>query len=146
VASDINHHLTPQGPAGRVMAASVQSLGIWKFSKQPEEAKQFIRYMFQQENFNRWMESAAGYNMGPQRGYAKHPIWGSDPKISMVPTQLDFGRPYGWPAKPSPVIGEIDVTYVLPDMVAKVVTGGSIDEAMTWCEQQLQKIVKGQRT
>jgi hypothetical protein len=45
------------------------------------------------------------------------------------------------------VIGEIDVTYVLPDMVAKVVTGNaSIDEAMTWCEEQLTKIVKSQRT
>jgi hypothetical protein len=32
-------------------------------------------------------------------------------------------------------------------MVAKVVTGNaSIDEAMTWCEEQLTKIVKSQRT
>jgi multiple sugar transport system substrate-binding protein len=146
IADDINHHLTPRGPAGRFMAAEVQSLGIWKFSKQQEEAKKFIRYIFEPENFNRWIEAAAGYNTGPQRGYAQHPMWARDPKITMVPTQLDFGRPYGWPARPSPVIGEIDHTFVLPDMVAKVVTGSSIDEAMTWCEDQLNRITKSHRT
>jgi multiple sugar transport system substrate-binding protein len=146
IAHDINHHLTPSGPAGRFMAAEVQSLGIWKFSKQPEEAKKFIRYIFEPENFNRWIEAAAGYNTGPQRGYAQHPLWARDPKITMVPTQLDFGRPYGWPARPGPAIGEIDHTFVLPDMVAKVVSGVSIAEAMTWCEEQIAKIVKSHRT
>jgi hypothetical protein len=64
----------------------------------------------------------------------------------MVPTQLDFGRPYGWPARPSPAIGEIDHTFILPDMAAKVVSGASLEEAMTWCEGQIAKIVKSQRT
>jgi hypothetical protein len=35
---------------------------------------------------------------------------------------------------------------VLPDMVAKVVSGSSITEAMTWCEEHLNKIVKSHRT
>ncbi len=146
IANDINHHLTPRGPAGRFMAASVAGLGIWKFSKEQEEAQKFMRYIFEPEQFNRWMEAAAGYNIGPQRDFAKHPLFARDPKISMVPTQLDFGLPYGWPAKPSPAVGEIDVVFVLPDMVAKVVSGTSIDEAMTWCEEQINKIVKSQRT
>ncbi len=146
IANDINHHLTPRGPAGRFMAAEVQSLGIWKFSKQQEEAKKFIRYLFEPENFNLWIEAAAGYNTGPQRGYAQHPLWARDPKITMVPTQLDFGHPYGWPARPGPVFGEIDHTFVLPDMVAKVVTGSAIDEAMTWGEEQLSRIVKSHQT
>jgi multiple sugar transport system substrate-binding protein len=147
IAKDLNHTLTPRGPAGRFMAASAQSLGIWKFSKQQEEAKKFIRYLFQEENFNRWMEAAAGYNIGPQRDFANHPVFSRDPKIAVSPKNLAFGRPYGWPAKPSPVIGEIDVTYVLPDMVAKVVTGtASVAAAMTWCEEQIAKIVKSHRT
>jgi multiple sugar transport system substrate-binding protein len=146
IAQDINHTLTPSGPAGRFMAASAQSLGIWKFSKQQEEAKKFIRYLFERENFNQWMEAAAGYNIGTQREFANHPVFSRDPKIAVSPKNLDFGRPYGWPAKPSAVVGEIDVTYVLPDMVAKVVAGSSLDESMTWCEDQLNKIVKSQRT
>jgi multiple sugar transport system substrate-binding protein len=146
IAKDLNHTLTPRGPAGRFMAAQVDSLGIWKFSKQQEEAKKFIRYLFEPENFNQWMEAAAGYNIGPQRDFANHPVFSRDPKITVSPKNLDFGRPYGWPAKPSAVIGEIDVTYVLPDMVAKVVGGTSVADAMTWCEEQLSKIVKSQRT
>jgi multiple sugar transport system substrate-binding protein len=146
IAKDLNHTVTPRGPAGRFMAASAQSLGIWKFSKQQEEAKKFIRYLFEAENFNQWMEAAAGYNIGPQRDFANHPVFSRDPKIAVSPKNLDFGRPYGWPARPSPVIGEIDVTYVLPDMVAKVISGSSINDAMTWCEEQLDKIVKSHRT
>ncbi len=94
----------------------------------------------------KWIEAAAGYNTGPQRGYAQPPLWAHDPKITMVPTQLDFGRPYGWPARPGPAIGETDHTFVLPDMVAKVVSGVSIAEAMMWCEEQIAKIVKSHRT
>ncbi len=146
IANDLDHTLTPQGPAGRFMAAAAASLGIWKFSKQQQEAKKFIRYLFDPENFNLWMEAAAGYNIGPQRDFANHPVFSRDPKIAISPKNLDFGRPYGWPAKPSAAIGEIDLTFVLPDMVAKVVTGTSIVEAMTWCEEQLNKIVKSQRT
>jgi hypothetical protein len=103
-------------------------------------------FLFQPENFNLWLEAAAGFNFGPQRDFARHPVFSRDPKIAIYPTQLDFGRPYGWPARPGPAIGEIDVTYVLPDMVAKVVTGSSINEAMTWCEEQLNKIMKSKRT
>jgi multiple sugar transport system substrate-binding protein len=146
IAKDLNHTLTPSGPAGRFTAANAQSLGIWKFSKQQEEAKKFIRYLFQPENFNQWMEAAAGYNIGPQRDFANHPVFSRDPKITVSPKNLAFGRPYGWPAKPGPIIGEIDVTYVLPDMVAKVISGSSINEAMTWCEEHLNKIVKSHRT
>jgi hypothetical protein len=91
-------------------------------------------------------EAAAGYNIAPQRDFANHLLYTRDPKITIAPKNLDFGRPYGWPAKPGPVIGEIDVIYVLPDMVAKAVSGSSINEAMTWCEEQLNKIVKSQRT
>jgi len=146
IAHDLNHHLTPRGPAGRFMAASAQLLGIWKFAKHPQHAKNFISFIFQEENLHRWMDAAGGNQIGPQRGFARHPVFSRDPKIAISPTQLDFGRPYGWPARPSAVVGEIDVTYVLPDMVAKVVSGTPIHEAITWCEEQLNKIVKSQRT
>jgi len=43
IAKDINHHPTPAGPAGRHNAPPIVSLGIWKFARNPEGAKEFLQ-------------------------------------------------------------------------------------------------------
>jgi multiple sugar transport system substrate-binding protein len=54
IADDINHHNSPAGPAGTHSAPPNLSLGIWKFSKNQELAKEFIAYLFQKQNFDAW--------------------------------------------------------------------------------------------
>src|SRR5499433_2177184 len=49
IADDINHHLTPAGPAGSHNSPGINAIGIWKFSKNQEPAKEFIRFLFQKE-------------------------------------------------------------------------------------------------
>src|ERR671922_215320 len=49
---DINHHPSLSGPGGTHTATGVNSLGIWKFSKQVPLAKDFIKFLFQRENYH----------------------------------------------------------------------------------------------
>lgn len=142
IAKDINHHPTPAGPAGRHNAPPILCLGIWKFGRNPEGAKEFIQYLFESENFNKWIVASNAFNHGPVREYEQHSIWSSDPKLKVLPKEGEFGHPRGWPYHPSPEVAKIDELYILPDMVAKAIREKDTKAAIQWGEDQIVKIMK----
>ena len=50
---------------------------------------------------------------------------------------------YGWPAPPSDKIERITNEFILPNMIAKAVTGTSTKEAVVWGEKELKRILAG---
>ena len=66
IAKDINHHPTPAGPAGRHNAPPIVSLGIWKFARNPDGAREFLRYLFEPDNFNKWGRRQHGFQPRPR--------------------------------------------------------------------------------
>ena len=85
IADDINHHPTPAGPAGSHNSPGINAIGIWKFSKNQELAREFITFLFRKENFDGFIVAAMGFNMAPLRGLAEHPIWSKNPKLVDAP-------------------------------------------------------------
>src|SRR5262245_24201889 len=144
IADDINHHPSPSGPAGTHSAPPINMVSIWKFSKNQELAKDFIKFLFQKENFDAFIAAAMGFNMAPLRNLAEHPIWAKNPKLAMLPREAEFAHARGWPSRPNDAIGRIEVNYVLPDMVAKAVNGMPTKRAMEWGQDQVAQAVKGQ--
>src|SRR5439155_1685264 len=55
IADDINHHPSPAGPAGKHSAPGINGIGLWKFSKNAEPAKEFVQFLFRKENFDAWI-------------------------------------------------------------------------------------------
>jgi multiple sugar transport system substrate-binding protein len=143
IADDINHHRSPGGPAGIHSAPPINGLGIWKFSKNADLAKEFIKFHFQKENFDAWIVASNAFNHPPLRHFADHPIWARNPKFAMLPAEAEYGHPRGWPAKTNAAVNLIEVNYVLPDMVAKAVGGMPTKRAMAWGEEQLKLAVQG---
>jgi hypothetical protein len=84
-----------------------------------------------------------GFNHPALRNYETHRIWQENPKFTFLPKEGQFGRPRGWPAKPNEYVQIIEDSFVLPNMVAKVVTGTTIDQAIQWGEEQVRKVVEG---
>lgn len=142
VADKIGIYSTPAGPAGRHSAVGIYSLGIWKFSKNQELAQTFLTYLMQPENYNVWIEAGGGFNHGPSRRYENHPIRTQNPKFKLLPQEAQFGHALGWPSPPNPYIQRINDLFILPNMVAKVVTGSSHDQAIAWAEGQIKKILE----
>jgi multiple sugar transport system substrate-binding protein len=140
---DIYLHPTPMGPAGRYWGIGGNMLGIWTFSKQIDLAKEFLAYLFEEENYNAWIVASEGFNHPALRNYENHPIWQQNPKLSFLPQEGQYGRPSGWPAKPNEHIQIIEDSFILPDMVAKAVTGTPIDQAIQWGEDHVRKVVEG---
>lgn len=145
IAKDLNHSANPAGPAGRHVPLVIWGLGIWKFARNPEGAKAFIKHLLQPENLNKWITAGKGFNIGPARAYEKHPIWTSNPKLTIVPKQGEFGHSGGWPYHPSPEGARIGLQYILPDMVAKAIREKNTKAAIQWAEDRIVKIVEETR-
>jgi multiple sugar transport system substrate-binding protein len=144
IADDINHHPSPAGPAGTHSAPPINMISIWKFSKNIALAKDFVKFLFQKENYDAWIVASNAFNHPPLRHLADHPIWARNPKFAMLPKEAEFAHPRGWPAKPNDAVGRIEVNYILPDMVAKAVNGMPTKRAMEWAQEQVALAVKGQ--
>jgi multiple sugar transport system substrate-binding protein len=143
IADEINHHNSPGGPAGIHSAPPINGIGVWKFSKNVPLAKDFIRFLFQKENFDAWIVASNAFNHPPLRNFADHPIWAKNPKFAMLPKEAEYAHPRGWPAKPSGAVQLIQVNYVLPDIVAKAVNGMPTKRVMAWGEDQIKLAVQG---
>jgi multiple sugar transport system substrate-binding protein len=144
VADDINHHPSPAGAAGTHSAPPISGISVWKFSKNIALAKDFLKFLFQKENYDAWIVASNAFNHPPLRHLADHPIWARNPKFAMLPKEAEFAHPRGWPAKPNDAVGRIEVNYILPDMVAKAVNGMPTKRAMEWAHDQVAQAVKGQ--
>ncbi len=143
IHQDIYLHPTPAGPAGRHWGIGGGTLGVWTFSKQIDLAKEFLAYLFAEENYSAWIVASNGFNHPALRSYEDHPIWQQNPKFTFLPKEGQYGRPRGWPAKPNEFIQIIEDNYILTDMVAKAVTGTPIDEAIQWGEDLVRKVLEG---
>jgi multiple sugar transport system substrate-binding protein len=143
IADDINHHTSPGGPAGIHSAPPINGVSIWKFSKNQDLAKDFLRFLFQKENYDPWIVASQGFNHPPLKNLADHPIWSQNPKLAMLPKEAEYAHERGWPAKPNAAVQLIQVNYILPDMVAKAVNGMPTKRAMAWAEEQVKLAVQG---
>src|SRR5207247_2614085 len=124
-------------------APPINSVAIWKFSKNVQLAKDFLKFLFQKENYDAWIVASNAFNHPPLKNLADHPIWARNPKFAMLPKEAEYAHERGWPAKPSAAIQLVQVNYVLPDMVAKAVNGMPTKRAMAWAEDQIKLAVQG---
>ncbi len=81
VARDLQHHNMTVGPVGRPteLFLFTQAM-VFKYTKYPNAAKEYLRFMWEKEQYEPWQQAAIGYITQPLRAYEKNPIWTSDPK------------------------------------------------------------------
>ena len=66
-----------------------------------------------------------------------------DPKYAALKGEGVQFHTYGWPAPPSDKVQLITNTYLLPNMIAKSVTGTSTKDSIAWAENEMKKILAG---
>jgi multiple sugar transport system substrate-binding protein len=140
----INHHRTPGGPAGRHETDVPRHIGIWKFSKNVEPAKEFIKYILgKREVYDEYIMSADAFNLPAYEKLKEHPVLKTDPKYAALSGEGVQYHAYGWPAPPSDKVQLITNSFILPNMIAKAVTGTPTKEAVAWAEREMKKIIAG---
>jgi multiple sugar transport system substrate-binding protein len=144
-ADGINHHRSLAGPTGARHETDVpRSIGIWKFSKNVEPAKEWIRYLLgKKEVYDEYIMSGDAFNLPVYANLQDHPVLKTDPKFANLKGEGVQYHIYGWPAPPSDKVQLITNSFILPNMIAKAVTGTPTKEAILWADNEMKKIISG---
>jgi multiple sugar transport system substrate-binding protein len=71
----------PIGPVGKPTELHLFTQAmVFSYTKFPNAAKDYLRFMWEREQYEPWQQAAIGYITQPLTAYEKNPIWTSDPK------------------------------------------------------------------
>jgi len=127
IAADTNNVLPPFGVSqGHApMTALVVNAMLFKHSKYPNAAKDYLRFMMEAPQYGPWLSSCLGYWSEPLTSYAKMAFWDSDPKISAYKAGMDTPYYDGYKGPVGANSSALSANYIIVDMFAKVATGNS---------------------
>ncbi|MGB7256545.1 MAG: extracellular solute-binding protein [Pseudolabrys sp.] len=149
LADDIYVIEPPKGPAKQFMGAASEFYGIWKFAKNKDAAKEFLRYYA--ANWPEAFKASEGYNNPCFAGLVPKPmpILSNDPtstppdKMKILQDSDQWSAIPGYPGPATPAMDEIYYQFILNDMMAKTATGQlKAEDSVKWATQQCEAIFK----
>ena len=124
LAADINHASFPIGPVGVATESHLFfNQMIMKYTKYPNAAKEFLRFMMEREQFDPWLTGAGGYIAQPLRSYESTAIWTSDPKNTPYRDGVKNMRPAGYAGKLGYASAGASADFIVCNMVAEAASG-----------------------
>lgn len=143
IAPQITHAIPPQGPGGRHMAASFIGVGVWKFAKEKQLAKEFLEFHFQKDNQEKLLIASKGYNQPVLKQFANHEIYNSEDVYKFATEIGLYTHSLGWPGVPTAASQTVYDQYLLPDTLAECATDRlSPEDAVKKLEKQMKRIYK----
>jgi multiple sugar transport system substrate-binding protein len=124
MAADINHASFPIGPVGQPTEYHLFfNQMIMKYTKFPQAAKEFLRFMMEAEQFNAWLQGGGGYVSHPLKAYDSNPIWTSDPKHTPYRDAFKNLRPAGHAGRLGYASAGALSDFIVSNMVAEAASG-----------------------
>jgi multiple sugar transport system substrate-binding protein len=124
LAADINHANFPIGPVGKPSEFQLFfNQMIFKYTKYPKAAKEFLRFMMEDEQMNPWVQASIGYVAPALTAYEKNPIWTSDPKHTPYRDSMKNMWPSGHAGKMGYASAGALADFIVVNMVAEAASG-----------------------
>lgn len=144
LASDIQHATFPIGPVGQPTEYHLFfNQMVFRHTKFPRAAKEFVRFMMEEEQFGPWMQAAGGYISQPLRAYERNPVWTVDPKHTPYRDCVKNMRPAGYMGRLGYASAGALADFIVQDMVAEAVSGAkSPQEAMKRARERAERYYK----
>ncbi len=140
LAEKLDHFLNPEGPAGRFHMMAPRELCIMEYSKNKEAAAEYIRWVMQDDNFSEFMTVNEGYIQGVTPEWEDHPVWSSDPAITIYKENPRYGRSPGFAGPWNRQSGEVQEKYIITDMFAQAVQGKDPEEIVAAAQSELENV------
>ena len=90
--------LNPQGPKGRFHILAPWSHAIYNFSPNVQAAKDFLVWLMDPKQVERWYASADSYYAPYLHAYDNAPLWHVEPRNLPYRDSLETSHLPGWPA------------------------------------------------
>ena len=124
MAADINHAPFPVGPVGVPTESHLFfNQMVMKYTKYPKAAKEFLRFMMEEPQYDAWQTGAGGYIAPPLAAFAKGSIWSIDPKNTPYRDSLKNQRPAGYAGTLGYASAGVAADFIVPNMVAEAASG-----------------------
>jgi multiple sugar transport system substrate-binding protein len=136
----LHHFLSPAGPAGRFHTFGGQNSCIMTYSKVQSAAKNYIRFIHKDENFEKFFVINNGYIKGVVPKWEKHEMWSWDPALTPYRELANYGKHIGYPGPYDRRASEVFAKYIVVDLYARAVKGESDDSVIKWAEDELKNI------
>src|SRR6266702_6897543 len=124
MAKDINHANFPIGPIGRPTELHLPfPIMIFKYTKYPNAAKEYLRFMMEKEQYVPWQQASIGYVTQPLAAYESNPIWTADPKNTPYRDCMKNMTPNGYAGTLGYASAAAQADFIIPNMVAEAASG-----------------------
>ncbi|MGQ0578877.1 MAG: ABC transporter substrate-binding protein [Betaproteobacteria bacterium] len=124
IAADIQHANYPIGPIGkRANGGLMFPAFIFKFSKYPNAAKEYLRFMMEREQYEPWQAACIGYVSHALRAYESNPIWTADSQHVFYRDVVNTMRHPGYAGKVGQASAATTADFVVVDMFAEACSG-----------------------
>lgn len=124
IAADIQHANMPIGPIGRSTELNLMfPMMVFKYSKYPNAAKEYLRFMMEKEQYQPWQEAAIGYVTQPLKYYESNPIWTVDPKHTPYRDAMKVMQPNGYAGDMGYASAASMADFIVVNMVAEAASG-----------------------
>ena len=144
IALDIQHANMPIGPVGRPTELNLLfPMMVFKYSKFPNAAKEYLRFMMEKEQYEPWQQAAIGYVTQPLRAYESNPIWTVDPKHTPYRDAMKVMQPNGYAGDMGYASAASMADFIMVNMVAEAASGSKTPkEAAERAEKRAQRYYK----
>ena len=144
IAEDMDHAVFPVGPVGKPQELQLTfPMLAFKYTKVPNAAKAFMAYLLEAENYNLWLEAAAGYLTHPLMAYDANPVWTKDPKNIVFKNAARNTLPASGIGPVNEKAAAAIADFILVDMVANYCTGAmDAKTAIATAERQAKRIYR----
>jgi multiple sugar transport system substrate-binding protein len=122
---DIEHALYPVGPSGvPTRAGLVFPAFVFKYTKYPNAAKEYLRFMMEREQYEAWQSACIGYVSHSLRAYETAPVWTADRQHGYLKDTMKHMRHFGYAGRVGRESAAAFADFVIVDMFAEVCVGG----------------------
>jgi multiple sugar transport system substrate-binding protein len=138
---DIQHVNMPVGPVSKPAELNPFSPAfVFKHTRYPNAAREYLRFMWEREQYADWQSAGLGYAQQPLKGYADNPIWKSDPKLAPYRRIPELTRDNGYAGTLGTASAGAMADYIVVNMFAEAASGATaIPAAMKRAEARARR-------
>jgi len=141
IAKDMNHAVFPVGPVGHpTMSALFFTCVIFKYTKYPNAAKEYLRFMMEKEQYEEWQKASIGFVTQPLSFYERNPVWTADPKHTPFKYSCKNMLPNGYAGTLGTSSAGCIADFIVVNMVAEAASGATtVKDAMSRAEKRAKR-------